>query len=470
MFLELIFIAHLSMAADVNKKSVAEVIPVTMANLRGHNNLYKEGWFLVTSSEKALSYAKENGIENAGSALTRLQVSLKQRNESRQENISQFKADLEAADLKAEEKGRARSENIRAQTDNIKDELNLKASENASKAWQEFIYGNISLVKRTADDRQELVGLPGKYFANLKSDYGNLQSLSRDITRKQAPQVESAWSQGFKKAAEEFDKEYQESGKRSNTLVALGDISWGYLKSIYHAVFAPAGKSTVKGIHLGEEYIVKTAVLVGGETLSIVGRTVETVGLSVFYTGKMGYKVLSPTLESGLLISLASAQKLSAPVVKGGGEGLRLLNQVAVNVVEPAGSAVGAVANAAIESAKYGGLVTYDVLATSAEVSILELKSGVVLGYNALTALPTHVVLGAANTVFFLAWDGPRLVIAKASGNLVQGDEQSNSTNLPVGTVVDLEKLKKQEGVQVEAIEASPEQVEKVLKELPRDL
>src|SRR4051812_12975366 len=55
-----------SMAMAADKKTPAEVIPVTAANLRGHESLYHEGWFIVSSTDKALRYAKEHAITSSG--------------------------------------------------------------------------------------------------------------------------------------------------------------------------------------------------------------------------------------------------------------------------------------------------------------------------------------------------------------------------------------------------------------------
>ena len=41
------------------KQTVEDVIPLTMGNLRGHKMLYNEGWYIVTSSSKALDFAEE---------------------------------------------------------------------------------------------------------------------------------------------------------------------------------------------------------------------------------------------------------------------------------------------------------------------------------------------------------------------------------------------------------------------------
>jgi hypothetical protein len=449
--------------AERKTQTVDHVIPITMANLRGHQHLYSEGWFLVTSSGNALAYAKENGVQSAGKAFEQFSESAGQENAERGNNIQDFSKKSKQDLNRDQAAGRKRSDDIKKSAGQVSDDLSHSANINTGEAWQSFIEGNISLVKRTEEDRKELRNLPKNYFSNLKDDYSNLRELSNDLTKSATPEVEGVWTKGFHKAADDFDQEYNESGKQKNSFVALGNIITGYFKSLYHGIVAPSGEGAVNAINTGKDYIIKTSVMVGGESLSLVGRTVEVVGLSFFYTGKTGYKIISPTVESGLLISLASVQKISSPIVKAGGETLGLFNQVAVEVVQPTAASASDVANASFQNAKYGGLVTYDLLTTTGSVAISEAKVGVVLGYNALTALPTQLVLGAANTVFFLAWDGPRLVIAKAKGEL-------DSNAVPVGTVVNLEKLKKDPQTKVDVIDEDPKDIEKVLKGLPNDL
>jgi len=97
-----------------------------------------------------------------------------------------------------------------------------------------------------------------------------------------------------------------------------------------------------------------------------------------------------------------------------------------------------------------------------------------VLGYNALTAIPTHVVLGVEDTAVFLAWDGPRLVIATAKGRIKAKDSKTGESHsvgdLPVGTVVDLKKLEQQEGVKVEVLSTDSAVIKDVLEKIPSDV
>ena len=85
----------------------------------------------------------------------------------------------------------------------------------------------------------------------------------------------------------------------------------------------------------------------------------------------------------------------------------------------------------------------YDFSKGTAESVFYGLKSGIVLSYAALTVIPTHLLLTVPDATIFLAWDGPRLVIASVKGNY-KGFE-----NLPVGTVVDLEEARKKGKVEI---------------------
>jgi hypothetical protein len=127
----------------------------------------------------------------------------------------------------------------------------------------------------------------------------------------------------------------------------------------------------------------------------------------------------------------------------------------------------------AIDTATYVGLVTYDATKGVTKVVINQASSGVVLGYNALTAIPTHLILGAEDAVVFLAWDGPRLVIAAASGKLKTGGDvkdQPSLGDLPVGTAVDLKKLEQSQGIKTQVISTDPTVIRNVLEKLPDDL
>jgi hypothetical protein len=124
----------------------------------------------------------------------------------------------------------------------------------------------------------------------------------------------------------------------------------------------------------------------------------------------------------------------------------------------------------AADTGKYVAFVSYDAITGISRVTINQASSGVVLGYNALTALPAHLFMGTVDSVVFLAYDGPRLVVAYAKGDIKSDNNQSTRIDsLPVGSVIDLQLLAK-EGIEVKTLSDDPAVINKVLEQLPNDL
>jgi hypothetical protein len=197
------------------------------------------------------------------------------------------------------------------------------------------------------------------------------------------------------------------------------------------------------------------------------------VGLTFYYTGKTGVKIVSPTVESGLLAGMSVLSLSAVPVTYAAGGTLGAVNQVAFIAAGPVAGTAHGVATTTIDTAAYVGLVTYDGVKGTTKVAINQASSGIVLGYNALTAIPTHIVMGVEDTAVFLAWDGPRLMIAAASGKLkTRSDDKDQPTlgDLPVGTVVDMKKLEQSQGTKVEVLSTDPAVIRDVLERLPDDL
>ncbi len=109
-----------------------------------------------------------------------------------------------------------------------------------------LVQGNLSMAKRTEVERQELANLPGNYFKTLKSDFSNIFELAGEARQKFAGKIDPQWESAFQKASREFQAEYEKSGKEQNSLMALGPILYGYLKSFYYGIAAPASKTIVK--------------------------------------------------------------------------------------------------------------------------------------------------------------------------------------------------------------------------------
>jgi hypothetical protein len=143
--------------------------------------------------------------------------------------------------------------------------------------------------------------------------------------------------------------------------------------------------------------------------------------------------------------------------------------------VAPVAGTGKAVAVGAADTGIYAAQVSYDLIKGVTKVTMNQAESGIVLGYNALTALPTQLLLGTVNSIVFLAYDGPRLVLASVKGEVQWTNKNGEKIripvqSLPVGSVVDLKTLGKEPGVQVQVISDDPDVVQKVLSKLPADL
>jgi hypothetical protein len=457
------------------KQTVEDVIPLTMGNLRGHKMLYNEGWYIVTSSRKALDFAKEHSLTRSREALAEIAARAAGRSKNYTTNI--------ASDVKGAVEGGKRvvttgtelTDEILQTTHRAGKAEYAYVSETFRKAGESFIQGNLSLGKRTAEDRKELASLPGNYFTNLKDDFSNIWELTSAANDKFAGKIEIGWDKAFDKAASEFKKEYDRSGESQNTLTALGPILYGYLKSIYHGIVAPSSKTIVKTGVSAVTYTGAYGVFLPVASASVVtGRTVQSVGLTLYYTGKTGVKIVSPTVESGLLAGLSVLSLSAVPVTYAVGGALGAVNQVAFTAAGPVAGTAQGVVTTTIDTATYVGLVTYDGVKGTTKVVINQASSGVVLGYNALTAIPTHLVMGVEDAAVFLVWDGPRLGIAAAQGKIGSsadaGAEGTTLGDLPVGTVVDLKKLEQSQGIKADVISTDPAVIRGVLERLPDDL
>lgn len=447
-------------------QSISETIPITMANLRGHKSLYNEGWFVVSSTEKALSFAKKHGVDNAAKALDEALNSITADSKSYGKNIKENILDGYSSSKKLLKKGSQNSLNILKGTQKLVDIEMDYTKKTFVKAWSRFIKGNISLGKRTQKDREALANMTGNYFKDLKDDFSNIWDVTSSITLLGGSKLTTLWEESFAEAKKSFIESYDDSGESANSFTGLFHIMYGYLKAIFHGVAKPTTVTTAKTIYHGGKNLGKLLYLPIGGTISVVGRSVESLGLTLYHTTSIGVKIVSPTIEAGFLSALSFLSLGSTGITYVGGGSLGLINQVGTMAVAPVAGVSETAVKTAYDSSKLVTFIAYDVIKGSSKIIINEAASGVVLGYNALTALPTQALLAASDSVFFLAWDGPRLVIAAAKGEIAK----ENIKQLPVGTVVDLKKLNKEEGVDVKIISKDYKVIEKVLHNLPADM
>jgi hypothetical protein len=462
-------------SAPAPSRPPSEIIPLTAANLRGHESLYREGWFIVTSTERAFAYAKERSIDSSADAMRQMSADIARRTTEAGGAIAAAPSAGIQTGAKVLERGTALTKSEIAATHAIAQNQLDYASRGMQLAWERFVRGNLALSERTAGEREALRSLPGGYFSQLGSDWSNLGELSDRAKKTMATGVEAKWSDAFAEARTEFNRAYERSGTRGSSLTALGDIFVGYVSAAYSGVAKPAGRAAVQGGEATVKVGADVVFLPVSYAFIVTGRTVTSVGMSLYYPTAMGVKLVAPTVEGGLLAGMSMLAYAAVPVTYTAGGAIGAVNQIAVTAAAPVAGVGQAAGSAVAQSGVYAAQVSYDLASGLTRVTLNQGRAGIALGYNALTALPTQTVLGAANSALFLAWDGPRLVIASARGE-VQWRDSSGAPgsvpvqSLPVGTVVDLDTLGREPGVTVEILSEDPQTVEKVLEKLPQDL
>lgn len=466
--------------ADHAARTLEDVIPLTSANIRGHRMLYNEGWFIITSSRKALEYAREKSIVSSGHAIREAQQRFNRRSsEYAQSLTTDLQHSLDAGKERIKT-GTDLSGRILQKTGAFAQSEVGYARDMFVQAWEQFIQGHLALTKRTEEDRMALAALPGQWFTNLHRDFSNVWEQTQWLHKEFGGKIEVSWDAAFERAGKEFRAEYDRSGEKDNTLMALGPILQGYLQALYHGAAVPTAKTLVHAGATGAAHVTAAAFLPIADTSIVAGRTIQSIGLTIFYTGKTGVTLLSPTLEGGLLSGMAMLSLGSVPLTYVTGGTLGAINQVAFTTGTPLYTTGEAVTLTAAQTGRYVGFVAYDAVTGATKVVINQAAAGVVLGYNAVSAIPAHLFMGVTDSAILLAWEGPNLVVAKVTGRLRTTQEPHreshhaitdvSASDLPVGTVVDLNKLKEADGVQVEILSRDPAVIRDVIPQIPCDV
>ncbi len=471
----LIFSTLVLAAEPPVKNTPAEIMPITAANLRGHASLYHEGWFFISSTEKALAYAKQHALTASGQALAQMQSDIKRHSAEYGRGMGEVAGKGVQTGAATLQRGTQLSISEWSLTKELAGAELDYGSQSMQRAWERFVKGNLTLAQRTQEDRHALAAVPGNYFQHLREDFSNLRELSDAAKQTMSTHIEGRWSDAFASAQADFGTAYAQSGERSNSLAALGDIMLGYIKAAYSGLFKPAARSAMQGTEASVKLAAKVIFLPVAGLFIVSGRTIESTGMSLYYATATGVKLVAPTVEGGLLAALSLASYSTVPVTYAVGGAVGAVSQVAVITAAPVAGVGQTAVSGVVDSAVYAAQVSYDLLAGTTKVTLNQAQAGIALGYNALTAIPTQALLGTANSAIFLAWDGPRLVIAAAQGEVQWHDAGGAKgsvpvQSVPVGTVVDLQTLSTESGVEVRIISDDPEVVQSVLEKIPQDV
>jgi hypothetical protein len=456
--------------ADQKKAADKDPLHLTMANLRGHQEVFDNGWFIVTSSRDALHYAHEHSIVSSGDALAEAQKDMAARTSGVPSAIGQgLSAGADQA-VALHQSGRTQSAALTRYTDALAKRQKDYGLEQLGRSW-DFVTGGIYYGKRTPEHYAALKQTWSDHYGNMKADWSDVEAFNQRLRDRMRPRIEAQWDGAWHQAGQDFNAHYEESGQEPNSLVALGDVFAGYVKALFVGVVEPSGRAAVQGSATaarGATYVFTPVA----DSVYVAGNVVEATGLSVYYVGATSIDVMAPTVEAGFLTGLGLLSLGSSSATYLGGQGLGLANQVAMTA---AGGVVGgaeSVAQAGAAAGQYVALVTYDVGKAGTRVVINQAESGVVLGYNALTQVPVQLGMGVLTGAIFLAYDGPRLVLMKVTEKPAPPGKTTDSPHLkelPVGTVVDMKKLKSRDDVDAEVLTDDPEVTHKVLEHVQDD-
>ncbi len=448
------------------EKKLEEVIPITMGNLRGQQLIYNEGWYVIPSTKKSLEFCRDKTIITYRQAVQQFLADQKIEMKNTWKSFHENKEHALAVNNFLSELGESGRKNIWEFS-----KKSTKASwqysvDNFVKAWDALLLGTVHVDTLNKDDYRELSTIPGNYFSNLSQDFKNMSAIVKNLRGEKAKSVEFKWSESFDQASKEWMTEYHNSGEAQNSLTALPYLFWGHIKAIYYGVFKPSvqqiSETANDSAHIVGTGLEKLVLLPVASTVVFSGRTVYSLGGVIYYSGKMGVKIITEVVDSALLSSMAllSAASVVPNYVALGTLGVA--NQVALSSTGKAGAVASwTLANTAA-TAIYAGNLLYDLGSNTGEAVVGTSMSAIVLGYNAITALPLQISLFAVNSVFFLAWDGPRLALYSIT-------YENDASDLPVGAVVDLEKIRKK-GMKVNTVSEDPEVIKKVMQALPADL
>ena len=457
-------------ATETVKQPVKDVIPVTVANLKGQKSLYEDGWFIITSSEKALQYAKRHSIDSSADALKKVKTSIQGRSKDYAQDISAHVIDAGQTTVKVFKGGTQNSQAILAGTHNLAQKEWAYSQEAAQQAWHALVFGYMYLGETTKGSLAGLKSVPGGYSSEVREDFKALFASYKKLRDASRTNIKASWDHALEDAETDFKQAYEESGQASNSLTGLWTLLSGYAVGVYHGLFKPTATSSWQVAKYSATVAGEVVFLPIASTYILTKNTVRSAGLAVYYTGKTAIEVVAPTVKGGFLAGMSLLSAGAVPVTYVAGTTVGVINQVGTVVAAPAAGVTQGVVTGTADTLMYGALVTYDAVAGTTKVFVNQVKSGVVLGYNALTAIPSQLLLGTVNSAVFLFWDGPRLTIATLKGEVDYKGQRLQPGALPVGSIIDLKTLSQENPGQLHIITDDPQVIENVLESLPKDL
>lgn len=428
----------------------AEDLAVTKQNIAGQKFLFEKGWYVITSPVEAWDYAIKNS-ESSNEAFARALDKIRLTESTFSDRNKRAHKTNDNIQMAAEEA----YQSLKSQGVNLEKKSYSQSSKHFREAWKAISLGYIHYKETNKEDLESLKKVNQQFFGKMKSDYKMMDEAVHDILGFLLKNSDVSWKKHFQEGNYSFVQNYEKSGKRGNSLIGLWDILKGYASWTYHSILSPSSKTVY---HQAKKVPYYTVDVIS-KTFIAVHNIVHSIGSNLYYSTKLGYGVIAPSVESGFLASLALTEAAGGAVSANSLKAAGLINKVAIKVSGPVVGAGQLIFEESTVRAKDTATVIIHGAEAVGEVVIDKIDSAVVLGYSALSQIPAQLLLTSLNSAILLIYDGPKLIIAKVSGDV--GDKKI--TSLPVGTVLDLNKLKNI-GFKVETLSEDPQLIKKVLK------
>lgn len=214
-----------------------------------------------------------------------------------------------------------------------------------------------------------------------------------------------------------------------------------------------AGKTVAGGVYVTGAVVGKTTQAVGYGTSLVMKSASEVVDASVQYIGV-------PIAATGLAVGKTTYGVVAGTAQAGLGSVVTVTGEVAGATTQGFGVVLAgttAVGGTAVSIGTAAVAATYNSAKAVVVPTSYTLSSGVVLGYGTVAQMGAQSVLLASDAAYLvLSLEGPRWVIYAVQGDLEE------SKKVPVGAVVDLEKMK-QSGETIKYIPVNKDEMKKVV-------
>ncbi|MCZ8157527.1 MAG: hypothetical protein O9264_15500 [Leptospira sp.] len=440
-------------SSNAKPATFEKIAPLTTNALGARKNLDEKGWYFIPPGTQSVEQAFETGSMSSKVAKAVIFSKMKTRVVDLPSSISQTIGEINDSGVSFRKSGTDLSEEMLDVTFKVSRAEWELSKELNGKAAKRFIYGYISLGDRLEEDTNQLIKAYNSINDARSNFSGRVNGFFVDTMWKNKNKLSNAWQNSFRKSVKKFISEYEESGQRDNTIVAMWDIFQGYTIAFKEILLSPLFDTTTA---VGETLVVGGVYAPVAHVTTFSGQALVTTGMVVYYPTKVGYRILSPSLEAGLLGTMGIATMSTVAPTAVTGTGVAAFNQVTTMSTGYTGEAVTQVGGVTYESTAFVTGLVYDFGQGLADSSVYVMESGLILSYTALTVIPAHLLLTVPDGTIFLAYDGPRLVIAVVRGNYAGFDD------LPTGTIIDLKEAKK--AGKVEILSNDPALVKKVME------